>query len=758
MFGSGRLARLAILVLCLTAVFAGVETQAWAQSELIRVNAQGPVDIRADYVEYDERTLAYSARGEVEIKRGAVSIYADKVRLDSQTLVAEAEGRVRMVTVEHVMTGDRMAIDLQASTGKIYNGIVFVKANHYYLNGEEIEKTGRDTFKLRNGFFTTCDGSDPDWKFTGKELDVTLDGYGRAEDSTFRFMDVPLIWLPKVIFPAKFKRQSGLLAPMMGMSDRDGFVYNQPYFLTLGEDQDATITLNMMTKRGVDLGLEYRYNRREESKGMVMFDFMPEDGMASELHEKGEIESPYNTRYWFRMKSDGTMFDDLITVKTDIDLVSDVDFLKEFNQGHSGYSSSLNRFSEWFGRDLDPRTSTIRTSKVNFARSWTNTSFNGTFYYYDNLLTDNKRTLQELPYLSYTATRQALGETGLYFWMKSYYRYYYRENGATGNVADLSPSVSLPLNFNDYLTLEPRFTYSPRLYAVTADDWDRELSSGAIKKITEDPDHNKTGISQDWKFQTLASTYLFRVFDFGSAEDPFKIKHAMRPNVTYTFRPNQEDEEEDMATLARRNITLTNQVAYGINNTFTSKVMGKNETTGDIEPIYQEFLRIAINHSFDLARYRGGNDPVYDRNRYWGAVTGRLEFEPSDYIYVEADTSWNLYDNRFTRINAEVSLEDKRGDSITLDYRNTYDRVNQLRAELKVAINQEWSVSYINHKDFKEEFDFEETYEVAYEGQCWGIKAMVTDSHFRDSGFWLVFSLGGFGDIFGYGQMNSSTN
>ena len=61
----------------------------------------------------------------------------------------------------------------------------------------------------------------------------------------------------------------------------------------------------------------------------------------------------------------------------------------------------------------------------------------------------------------------------------------------------------------------------------------------------------------------------------------------------------------------------------------------------------------------------------------------------------------------------------------------------------------------------KTEIDFEQSYELGYEGQCWGAKIMYVDNHYREQGYWVVFSLGGFGELLGFGRIvedSSATN
>ncbi|MEW5911689.1 MAG: LPS assembly protein LptD [Thermodesulfobacteriota bacterium] len=722
------------LVLILLAGLAGffcTPAQVRAQGSLITVDAQGPVDVRADRVAYDERNAIYTAEGEVEIARGNTRLIADRVRLDAKTMIAEAEGRVRLITPEQVVTGKSMVVNLNSGTGKIYQGRVFLKANHFYLSGQEMEKTGKDTYRVKKGTFTTCDGADPAWKITGDDMQVTIEGYGTAKNTAFRVKDVPVLWSPYLMFPAKFKRQSGLLPPQLGNSKNNGFFFSLPYYQTLGEDMDATVTLNYMSKRGVDLGLEYRYNLDAGSKGMFMLDYMPHDGMGQSLYDQGDNAKVYKSRYWFRGMANQKFFNNTVDLKADIDLVSDQDYLREFTFGYTGYDATNKRLDEWFGRILDPNTSLVRTNRVNLSRFWSATSFNAGVLYYDDTTGNAKTTLQQMPYFSFDATTQQLGKTPLYFSMGSSFIYNYREEGSTGFTSDISPAVSMPLNFSDYVEVEPKFTWMQRFYSVSLD-------------AGEDPTHKKTGSLEQWSFTNKTSTYLYRVYDFGSAADPFKVKHSLRPNIVYTYNPGAD--QSDIATLARNDLTRVNQFSYGFDNTLTYKIMAANPNTGTIEPTYREFLRLNVYHSFDLNQYRTSED-----SRPWGQVTGRVEFLPNERIYMQGDVAWNPYDNQWTTLNFWAQTKNRRGDSLTVDYQYTQGTIKQLNTTLKVLLTKEWFVAFVNRHDFDFQTDYETRYEVGFEGQCWGFRAIYIDD-VRDRGFFVAFSLGGFGELLSFGR------
>jgi len=69
----------------------------------------------------------------------------------------------------------------------------------------------------------------PDWNITGSEVKVTVEGYGTIKNSAFRVRGLPIIYIPYMIFPAKAKRQTGLLPPRVGYSTLNGGELEIPF-------------------------------------------------------------------------------------------------------------------------------------------------------------------------------------------------------------------------------------------------------------------------------------------------------------------------------------------------------------------------------------------------------------------------------------------------------------------------------------------------------------------------------------------------
>jgi LPS-assembly protein len=181
-----------------------------------------PWKIRARIMSYSDREGIYDAEGDVVISRGEEALYAQKARYNMKTGIAEVEGDVRMESGGDILTGEKGVFDFKKQTGKIINGSLFLKDNHFYIMGGLMEKLGENTYLVRDCRVTTCDGENPTWSISGSEVKVTVEGYGTVRNAALRIRNIPVLYVPYMIFPAKTKRQTGLLPPRVGHSSRNG--------------------------------------------------------------------------------------------------------------------------------------------------------------------------------------------------------------------------------------------------------------------------------------------------------------------------------------------------------------------------------------------------------------------------------------------------------------------------------------------------------------------------------------------------------
>ena len=175
-----------------------------------------PWKIRARSMSYRDREGIYDAEGDVVISRGEEALYAQKAVYNLKTGIAEVEGDVRMESGGDILTGERGVFDFRKQTGKIINGSLFLKENHFYVQGGLMEKLAEDTYLVRDCSVTTCDGETTTWRISGSEVKVTVEGYGTVKDEAFRISNISVLYVTYMIFTAKTKRKTGLLHNKVG--------------------------------------------------------------------------------------------------------------------------------------------------------------------------------------------------------------------------------------------------------------------------------------------------------------------------------------------------------------------------------------------------------------------------------------------------------------------------------------------------------------------------------------------------------------
>ncbi|MCJ7830490.1 MAG: LPS-assembly protein LptD, partial [Desulfobacterales bacterium] len=272
--GVYRPACLQVTVLWLLLLLTAATGRAQIDRNFLADEPDEPWHVSADTIIYGDQPEQITAQGHVTIKKAGKQLSADLVRLDQRTMQAFATGHVILSAGQDVLVGSSMEIDLKAETGTVYDATVFLRESHFYIRGAQIQKTGQRSYAGERVSVSTCDGPSPDWQITGRNLEITLEGYGVVRHAALWAKRVPLLYTPFLVFPVKLKRQSGLLSPQLGFSNRKGAEYIQPFFWAISDSTDATLYAHYMSRRGLKAGLEYRYLLSERSEGALMYDFL----------------------------------------------------------------------------------------------------------------------------------------------------------------------------------------------------------------------------------------------------------------------------------------------------------------------------------------------------------------------------------------------------------------------------------------------------------------------------------------------------
>ncbi len=227
--------------------------------------------------------------GNAEVRRSDTAIRADRLEIEAGTQLLTSQGQVRVQTGGNVFVGTELELQLDTVEG-------FFTQPRYRLrnggNGEarRIEFLGEQRFRAVGASYTSCDRNDeatwntpPAWELTGQSFDFDMQTEtGTVRKPVLRFKDVPILaWGGSLSFPLSDKRKSGFLPPSYFLDTTSGFSLLVPYYLDIAPNRDATISPMLRSKRGLDLGTEFRYLERNY-QGLFRSQYLPNDNITGE--------------------------------------------------------------------------------------------------------------------------------------------------------------------------------------------------------------------------------------------------------------------------------------------------------------------------------------------------------------------------------------------------------------------------------------------------------------------------------------------
>ena len=185
-----------------------------------------PFEITADEIHYDNRRSLYVADRHVRVEQGARSLRARWIAFSTETRLGVAEGNVELIEDGNRLNAEFMIFNVDTLQGTLYQGELDAGRDGFYIQAQELIRTGDDTFAMRDGIFTTCrceEGERVPWTLSAAKADVEMGGYGTLTNSTFNVLGVPVLWIPWIFFPVKSERETGFLLPDFQFGGRGGF-------------------------------------------------------------------------------------------------------------------------------------------------------------------------------------------------------------------------------------------------------------------------------------------------------------------------------------------------------------------------------------------------------------------------------------------------------------------------------------------------------------------------------------------------------
>lgn len=275
--------------------------------------------------------------GDAVMRKAGTVIHADRLEYDQSTDQAKARGNVRVNRGGNIYEGSSLDLKVEAFEGTFEDPVYQFLQNDAHGQASKANFLDESHTVVYKATYTTCrrvPGPDwmPAWVLRATSISIDNDeDIGIAQGAVLDFQGVSILPIPALSFPLSDKRKSGFLPPTLaldiGATSDNGTEVSLPYYWNIAPNRDATLSPNVMTKRGVDLGAEFRYLEPSYS-GTIRGNYMPSDKLRN--GDRWGLNASHNAT----LRTDWA-YASSVALQVSINRVSDDNYWRDFT-GASG--------------------------------------------------------------------------------------------------------------------------------------------------------------------------------------------------------------------------------------------------------------------------------------------------------------------------------------------------------------------------------------------------------------------------------------
>ena len=648
----------------------------------------GKLQLRADSLSHEQGDDVITATGNVELEWDGSKLFADIAKYYRERGVVSASGGVRVESDGDILAGESAELEIETKKGFVNKADIFIKKSNIHLKGERIEKSSDQDFAIQRGTLTTCDGESPAWSFRVDGLKLTLEDFAVGKSAFFYLGDMPVLWLPYFLFPAKIERQSGFLFPSIGNSSKKGFFLDIPFYWALTQSSDLTMSADLQSERGAGFGLEYRYLGYNKGigrdRGYLIYDTQ-KDKFRGELDLKHQVNFTDAT-YW----------------RADLNLTLDRDYSRDYGTTSGEYNRQYLESVTFL---------THRSDDLLFTA--------GAVYTNDLYASDNHSTLQQLPFAGVSGSGKKLGGSPFFYSFAGNIINFDGSEGDTGQRVQLSPRLTLPVHAGRYLSGSFWGGYNQRFYNA-----------------------DLPGVQNGWSERGLFEgggllrTEFAKVYEL-SPGGTGRVKHQITPEIAYSF--TQKRDQDNLPFF-----DFDDRVLGGDLLTFSvlNSLIGRSLTGESVQ--YRDLLRFLASQGYQLSGDHRDLEVIVDQSRPFTDTKAQVELFPLPKWRIFSDNRFSPYNGNLTNAVVGTEIGDPKGTRASLDYRHAEKRLDYIEGRVTYADLKPYTFSAAGRYSFDRPGFLETLYSVEYKHQCWGVMFSYHD-RLDDRTFTVNFNLSGIG-------------
>lgn len=521
----------------------------------------GTIVLVADRI-VQESPTRWVAEGHVTVTYQDSVLKTDRLTYNPTNSDVTVRGHVEVTRGTQWLKGSHAQLNLKKETGTLYDAEGFTD-QELYVRVKKLVRTGHDTYVAEDGYLTSCREGIPKWSFRIDKAHINVQSWARFANTLFRIKNVPVFYLPYVVFPTeKKKRSSGFLLPSTGTSSNKGRRLTDSLYLVLGRSADLTFTQDYFSKRGFGYGFRFRTRPNLETQ-LDLNSYWVND----RLNQGGWILNGVGT----------TRLPNGFRVVTDFNLVSDFIFRQVFSD---------NFFTA---------TRTTENSRAFISNNFQTRSFNALVSRQETAFPGRNVVIRNTPAIGFKLSGERLFGSPL--------------------LLDLDTSVN-SMSRTDALIDTPELTerldFYPRLYFTVPLFQGLRLTPRLGFRETFYSDSLKATTEPSDQVQLSGDPLNRRYLDFGLDlqgwglsriyGDPDKggFKHLIEPRVRYRYITGVDDFNRILRFDDVDAVADTNEVEYSLYNRFFVRRQGPDG------PVTQEWLSLKIGQKYFFDPSFGG--------------------------------------------------------------------------------------------------------------------------------------------------------
>lgn len=615
--------------------------------------------------------------GNVELKRGEERISADRIVYDKPTDTAEASGSVRIdsATGDHYET-ESLWMQIDPHIGHTAECRFRTDLGNGRGDATRIEFAGPDRTFLSDARYTTCPAPQDDWFLNARELELdNAEEIGTARHAWIEFKDVPIFYFPYMNFPITDKRKSGFLFPSFGYDDNHGLILAAPYYFNLAPNYDATLTPQILGKRGLMLQGEFRYLTRA-SHGQLAVEALPNDKETNEdRHAISIFHRQTLNRYW--------------TDRVEFRRVSDENYFRDF------------------GDNIGIRSQTHLPQIAELAyrgAAWNFTAKAADYQTIDPDIAPTSRPYARLPQLT-LATNPTSPVNTPRLHLEADWVHFDRDASVTGSRTSVTPAVSLPM-MASWGFLTPRISARRTAYS--------------LDNVTDDPPSLTT---------TTASLDGGLIFERDAAWGERALTQTLEPRLFY-LRTAHKDQD----TLPVFDTALAD---FSFASLFRENRFSGGDRVGDANQLTAAVTTRFLDNADGAERLRLSVGQIrYFEDRLVNLPPGTANRETSDFAaeaiawlagnwHARAAWQWNPDAERSEKRSYYAQYQPAPNKILTFGYQFIRDQADQADIATEWPLSIYWTLHARSLYSLREDRNMESYVGAEYGTCCWAFRVFV---------------------------------